>query len=156
MNTPKLYVLVGVPASGKSTWVENQEWAEDCVYISTDMYIEKAARRLGKTYNEVFDSLWDRGTPVKLMMRRVLKAQENKKDIIWDQTNTTVKGRARKIRILPDYYAIAVVFQTPDQEEHARRLNRPGKHIPASVLKSMIDGFTMPTEKEGFKEIWYT
>ena len=29
---PKLYMLVGVPGSGKSTWVKNQEfWMYDCL-----------------------------------------------------------------------------------------------------------------------------
>jgi hypothetical protein len=58
--------------------------------------------------------------------------------------------------MLPDYEHIAVVFQTPNADELARRLaSRPGKNIPAGVVKSMIRGFQMPTEAEGFKEIWF-
>jgi len=58
--------------------------------------------------------------------------------------------------MLPDYYAIAVVFRTPDAEELQRRLDsRPGKTIPPEVIADMIDNFEMPTEQEGFKEIWY-
>jgi len=50
----KCYQLVGVPASGKSTWVENQDWAKDYVIVSTDDFVEKYAADQGKTYNEVF------------------------------------------------------------------------------------------------------
>lgn len=78
------------------------------------------------------------------------------KDVIWDQTSVSVKSRKIKFRLLPDYYAIAVVFSTPDPDEHARRLaNRPGKTIPDYAITKMIKSFQMPTEAEGFKEIWH-
>jgi gluconate kinase len=58
--------------------------------------------------------------------------------------------------MLRDYEHIAVVFTTPDRAELDVRLaGRPGKHIPKTVVDSMINGFEMPTEEEGFKEIWY-
>lgn len=152
---PKVYVLVGVPGSGKSTWVSNQTWAKDCAYVSTDGYVERFARRMGKTYSEVFDLVMPRA--VNLMAKAVVRAREAGKDIIWDQTSTSVKSRKNKFRMLPDYYAIAVVFKTPEKAELDRRLaSRPGKNIPDHVVSSMIDNFTMPTEEEGFKEIWYT
>ena len=50
----KLYMLIGVPGSGKSTWINNQDWSKDCALISTDKLIEIEATRLGKTYNDVF------------------------------------------------------------------------------------------------------
>ena len=151
---PKLYVLVGVPGSGKSTWVSNQKWAENCVYISSDKHIENYAAEQGKTYNEVFKNYAT--TAVSLMLDDVVAARNEGKDIIWDQTSVNIKSRKKKFTMLPDYYHIAVVFPTPEPEEHARRLNRPGKHIPKDVLQSMIDTFVMPTEEEGFKEIWMT
>jgi gluconate kinase len=58
--------------------------------------------------------------------------------------------------MLPDYYHIAVVFKTPNKEELTRRLNsRPGKFIPDEVVENMIANFEMPSENEGYKEIWY-
>jgi predicted kinase len=152
---PNVYVLVGVPGSGKSTWVADQNWGKDCVYVSTDEYVERFAKRLGKTYNDVFDTVMPRA--VKLMARTVVRARNSNRDIIWDQTSTTVKSRLKKFNMLPDYYHIAVVFKTPDNNELQKRLaSRPGKNIPRSVVDSMIKNFEMPTEEEGFKEIWYT
>jgi gluconate kinase len=50
-----------------------------------------------------------------------------------------------------------VVFPTPDRNELDVRLSgRPGKHIPKNVVDSMIAGFEMPTEEEGFVQIWRT
>jgi hypothetical protein len=94
---------------------------------------------------------------VKLMAQDVRAANEAGKDVIWDQTSTTVKSRAKKFRMLPDYEAIAVVFPTPAKDELARRLaGRLGKSIPDTVIQSMIGGFEMPTVDEGFKEVWMT
>lgn len=150
---PRCYQLVGVPGSGKSTWVRNQIWALGLTIVSTDAFVEDHARAQGKTYSEVFADYMP--TAVDLMSKVVVHAREHGHDIIWDQTSTTVASRAKKFRMLPDYEHIAVVFQTPDEEEHQRRLKtRPGKIIPEAVLFDMVWNFEMPTEEEGFAEIW--
>jgi len=153
---PKLYMLVGVPGSGKSTWVKNQEfWMKDCVYISTDTYVEEWAKTVGKTYTEVFEEYMP--IAIAKMLDAVNDTQSIGKDIIWDQTSTTIVSRAKKFRMLPEYYAIAVVFRIPEPQELQKRLaNRPGKMIPSDVLARMIDSWEEPTEDEGFKEIWRT
>jgi predicted kinase len=152
---PKCYQLVGVPCSGKSTWVDNQDWALPCAKISTDKWVEIYAKEVGRTYSEVFVDFMP--TAVDLMAKEVIAARELKRDIIWDQTSTTIASRKKKFRMLPDYEHIAVVFETPEHKELVRRMfGRPGKDIPDHVIASMIAGFEMPTEEEGFKEIWYT
>lgn len=149
---PKCYQLIGVPGSGKSTWVAHQEWADKCAYISTDTWVEDYARDMGKTYNEVFKEYMPEA--IDMMINDVVKARDMDKDIIWDQTSTTVKSRKKKFNMLPGYEHIAVVFRTPESEELAKRLaSRPGKNIPDYVVRTMIDGFEMPTLAEGFIEI---
>jgi predicted kinase len=150
----KLYVLVGVPGSGKSTWVDEQDWALTCARISTDKWVEIYAKEVGRTYSEVFKDFMP--TAVDLMAKEVVAACEMKRDIIWDQTSTTIASRTRKFNMLPDYYKIAVVFKTPKKDELANRLaSRPGKEIPWEVVQGMINGFDMPTKDEGFDEIWF-
>ena len=149
----KCYQLIGVPGSGKSTWIANQDWAIDIPVVSTDNFVEAYAKEQGKTYSEVFDEYMP--IAVKLMANQALVCQANGLDVIWDQTSTTRASRARKFNTLPKYEHIAVVFTTPEKEELARRLaSRPGKNIPDHVMRSMIEHFEMPTEEEGFKEIW--
>lgn len=153
---PKAYILVGVPGSGKSTWISTApvDWS-NTVVASTDNYVEREAKKQGKTYTEVFKDVMP--DAVNYMAKTVIDAVKNKQDIIWDQTSTTKHTRAKKIRMLPnDYEIIAVVFDTPDEEELERRLgSRSGKIIPDEVIKSMISKWEEPTKDEGFDKILY-
>lgn len=152
---PKCYQLIGVPGSGKSTWIASQDWALSCAVVSTDKWVEIYAREIGRTYSEVFADFMP--TAVDLMAKEVTVARELGRDIIWDQTSVNVKSRKRKFSMLPDYEHIAVVFKTPEHEELMRRLmSRPGKNIPDHVIASMIASFEIPTEEEGFSQIWFT
>jgi predicted kinase len=148
------YILVGVPGAGKSTWIKNQHWSKGCCIVSTDYWVEEEAKRQGKTYTEVFADYMPRA--VDLMSANVVAAREMGNDIIWDQTSTSVKTRAKKINMLEGYRKIAVVFRTPPYEELMRRIDsRVGKDIPAKVLLDMIEKWEEPTLEEGFDEIWY-
>lgn len=152
----KLFVLVGVPASGKSTWVKDQTWALGMNIVSTDIWVEQYAHQQGRTYSEVFQEYMP--TAVEKMTEHVIFCRDNKLDIIWDQTSTTVSTRAKKIRMLPDYYKIAVVFKTPPTSEMKQRLeSRPGKNIPWEIVSDMAQKLEAepPSEEEGFDEIWY-
>jgi predicted kinase len=151
---PKCYQLIGVPCAGKSTWTKSQQWILGMEYVSTDHHVEVYAESVGKTYSEVFKDYMP--TAVDLMAAEVVEARTAGRDIIWDQTSTTVKSRTRKFNMLPDYYHIAVVFRTPSWEVLNKRLaSRPGKVIPIDVVQGMIDNWEEPTNDEGFKEIWH-
>jgi len=150
----RCYQLIGIPASGKTTWAESQDWIQDCAYVSTDIWVELEAERQGKTYSEVFEDYMPKA--VNIMSAQVADARDQKRDIIWDQTSTTIASRMRKFNMLPDYEHIAVVFRCPDADELMRRLNsRPGKVIPLDVIEGMVKNFEIPSEEEGFKEIWF-
>jgi predicted kinase len=150
------YIMVGVPGSGKSTWIDdNNSWTSRCnvCVVSTDEFVEEYAASVGKTYSEVFQEYMP--TAVELMAAAVVKAREAGCDVVWDQTSLTVASRRKKFRMLPGYRHIAVVVQTPEPEELRRRLaSRPGKNIPWEVVERMMDQFEMPTEEEGYSEVW--
>lgn len=152
---PRLYVLVGVPGSGKSTWILNRgPWPKTTTIVSTDAYVERFARRMGKTYSEVFKEVMP--LAVRLMERKVVRARQASRDIVWDQTSTTPATRRKKLRMLPDYHRIAVVLPIPEREELLRRLNsRPGKTIPMEVVDDMIKKYEQPLLSEGFDELWF-
>ena len=155
---PKCYQLIGVPAAGKSTWYKNQDWLgedkKDHKYVSTDQHVEGYAQDQGKTYSEVFAEYMP--TAIEQMMINVNLAAAFQIDIVWDQTSTTVKSRARKFNMLPNYEHIAIVFRTPNLDVLKERLaSRPGKEIPWEVVQGMLDNWEEPTLEEGFTEIWY-
>jgi predicted kinase len=146
---PRCIQLIGVPGSGKSTWIKKQIWALGLTVVSTDPFVEDYARSQGKTYTEVFEEYMPMA--IELMINQVIHAREHNHTIIWDQTSTTVASRLKKFKMLPDYEHIAVVFKTPDSEELQRRLsNRPGKIIPEDVVNNMIKNFEEPSFYEGF------
>lgn len=147
-----LYMLVGVPGSGKSFWISQQDLSQSIV-LSTDNHIEKFAKLNNQTYTEIFQKVI--GEATRLMQEDLRKAILDKKTIYWDQTNTTRKSRSAKLSQIPKVYRkVAVFFPVPDKEEHTRRLNsRNGKIIPDSVLENMIKSLEVPRLDEGFDEI---
>jgi len=149
---PVCYQLVGVPGAGKSTWVNNQILMDDYTYVSTDYWVEQYAKSQDMTYSDVFEVAMPYA--IEQMLEQVRLSRKYNSNIIWDQTSTTIASRRKKFNMLPNYEHIAVVFPTPERSELDVRLSgRIGKHVPKSVVDSMIEGFQMPTLEEGFKEI---
>jgi predicted kinase len=146
-------MLIGVPGSGKSTWIKNQDFDWDTTVVaSTDNYVDKIAAERGLTYNDVFNDVMH--SAVTYMVGTVNDAVDKGLDIVWDQTNTTRASRRKKFPMLPGYRVIAVVFRTPPFRVLQQRLNsRPGKNIPPHVVKSMVVNFEIPTLDEGFDDI---
>ena len=154
---PTLYMLAGIPGSGKSTWLlKNYSIDADKqkgMIASTDNYIEQAAKEAGSTYNDVFQSVIKDATAE--MYKDLELGIRNGMDIYWDQTNLTVKSRRGKLAKIPaGYKTVAVIFPIPEEKELERRLaNRPGKTVPDHIMRSMINSFESPTEAEGFDQV---
>ena len=149
---PNYHMMIGVPASGKSTLVDKLRTAGSKV-VSTDAIIEGIAKGAESTYDDVFGHAIDyAGTLSKRMAEKHFKAGH---DVVSDQTNLSRAARARKLAMVPkNYKKIAVQVLTPPKEEHERRLNgRPGKTIPAHVMKTMTSNYQEPSHEEGFHEI---
>lgn len=147
---PKLYMLVGVPGSGKSTWRAGAG-LNDAVVISTDDYIDFVADQLGVTYSEAFKDHIKAAT--QLMDKRAREAFAAGKDVVWDQTNTTRKSRVSKLSIVPKGYEKTAVFFPTPADLKQRLAGRPGKNIPDDVIANMIASLQPPTKDEGFDEV---
>ena len=152
MFIPELVMLCGIPCSGKSTYMDKlraYEYWENSVVLSTDNYIEEQAKRLGMTYNEVFQDCIDEAT--RQLEMSFVGAKEEGKRIIWDQTNLSIKTRKKKLIKVPSIYKRTVVWFQVDLEEALKRNGtREGKFIPESILKRMYHQFEIPTLEEGF------
>lgn len=158
---PKCTMLVGVPASGKSTWHRNKYGDYTAPVVSTDKIIEDVASEYGMTYNEGFKELIQFAE--KVMWRQITSYLMRGADFIIDRTNLTAKSRAKFIQKLKlhRYEIECVVFpfpgsvDLPREEWFQRLMNRPGKTIPPQVLDSMVYNYEMPLESEGFSKITY-
>jgi len=151
---PTLYILIGVPGSGKSTWLKANK-SDNGVVVSSDNYIDAYAKKVGKTYSEVFKEYV--GKAITNMRNDAKHGFKNNDDVYWDQTNLTRRSREEKFHMVPSHYKkVAVLFEIPEENEHKRRLNTPerqGKIIPNNIMNNMKKNLEFPTENEGFDEI---
>lgn len=163
---PVLYMLIGVPGSGKSTWVRrNRSAMNRPVILSTDAYIERQMRDYRLPYSRMFRRHIQDAT--QAMQAELRSAVESGRDIIWDQTNLDSASRRRKLNQVPsEYEKVAVVFKTPGRKLLNKRLNsrtvrssnQAGalylpKDIPTQVIDQMIADFEPPSGSEGFDRI---
>jgi len=149
-----LYMLVGVPGSGKSTWIaQNFPDLTGHYVASTDRLIEIYASMRQATYDDMFQDNIDYAN--KAMMTHIKDVIMYGYNIIWDQTNLNKKSRAQKLAAVPNTYRkIAIFFPTPETGELYRRLgSRPGKTIPEFAVQQMITSLQQPTIEEGFDEV---
>jgi predicted kinase len=149
---PEAIFLVGIPCSGKSTYAEKLKtipyWS-NAVILSTDNYIEKEAQRMGLTYNQIFDDVI--GDATRELELQLNMAKDKGKNLIWDQTNLSIKTRRKKLLKLPSFYARGVIyFEVSLEEALKRNSTREGKFIPESILKRMYHQFEIPTRNEDF------
>ena len=161
MADPTCIVMVGLPATGKSTRVDEiVKMCPDAYIYSTDAILERKAEHLGKTYDEVFEKhVKDAKTEADIWLDEAIK---HRLDIIWDQTNLGV-GKRRKIvnrmkRAGYQVYCECIVLpdtnDIDETETWKKRLeSRPGKVIPDHVLDNMQESFVSPTLEEGFDRI---
>lgn len=158
-KSKEIILLVGLPGSGKSTWVKNFLLTHsDYVIVSSDDIIDAYAKSIGKTYTEVFNDFMG-NAEVEYNIKLSTSLREGK-NIIVDRTNLTVKAR-RKIlsKVSKDYKKTAIVFNTPVDEIKKRLIQRDyeiGKSIPNHIFSSMLENYVAPTSSEGFDEIKQT
>ncbi len=154
---PTCTVMVGLPATGKSTLIQRMI-SEDTWIYSTDMYIDTVAEDNGITYNEAFSLNIKAAT--EFNERKLNSIVTLRKDVIWDQTNLGV-GKRRKIinRMRNAGYRVeceCILLPAGDSQwedwQH-RMASRPGKTIPDHVIESMMDSFVRPTVDEGFDAV---
>ena len=157
-----LIMLVGVPGCGKSNWADhildeetsNEEWK--WTTISLDNIIEEMGAPEGLSYAEAFEKY--SSVAARKMKERTKEAFKNRDNVVWDQTNLTVKGRRKKLKQVPEEYTkIAQVFEiSPDELERRRtkRIKETGKTVPGFVMENMRKSYARPTKEEGFAAIF--
>lgn len=147
MNKPTLTVLVGLSGSGKSTVAtEISNENPNTVIVSSDAIREELTGDYeDQEHNEeVF----------KVFHDRIRKNLEQKKNVIADATNLTMKSRRAimmKVNGL-DIYKVCVII--PKSFAQCKVDNQNRKHpVPNEVLDKQIRRFQIPFYEEEFNEI---
>lgn len=151
IKTLNFSIMVGLPATGKSTYIEKNA-RPDLVVLSTDNIIEQMCKEAGVTYNQGFKLFIDEAT--KGFNYQIGEAIKNEQSIVIDRTNLTAKGRRKLLSRVPNKYnKYALYFPIPT-DWNTRLQSRPGKCIPQPVLDNMLLSFQMPTVDEGFDAVF--
>jgi predicted kinase len=157
---PNCWVLIGLPASGKTTWRRAQierraRLDRSLTVISTDDLIEQIAGAIGVTYSDAFRMI-EHQALLAHVKRQFRDAADRRDDLIIDRTNLYPTSRATWLGRLAGYRKIAVVFEV-SEAEHTERLAMAGwngKVIPPAVLDDMRSKFVRPMKDEGFDMVW--
>lgn len=163
---PVLYMNIGVPCSGKSTFSNDicclefesirillNDSSPRLKLLSTDQIIEEIAESCDITYNEAWKDLIKFAE--KIMYKNLKDGIVNNRSMVWDQTNVSKKVRRDKILKIPNTYRlVALYFPTDPALIRSRNEKRTGKVIPEKVIDDMLSRMEEPSFDEGFDDIF--
>jgi predicted kinase len=134
-----LIVMVGPPASGKSTWGKEFAQKVGAKYVSTDAI--RAQFGKGEGDQSV--------NPFGAAMGRVRNALAQGRHVVIDATNINKSSRKTFTKIADELgaYKIAVAFEVPREELLKRDVGRE-RHVGQEVIDRYIKDYRRPDETE--------
>ena len=143
---PILFMPIGLPGAGKSTYAKKLAEENNAVILSSDSLRQELYGDMNdQEHNaEVFAELHRRCK--ELLIKQV--------NIIYDATSLNQKKRTAFLNELKniDCYKKAIVFATPYELCLENNLKRD-RQVPNEVIKRMRENFHFPLYNEGFDEI---
>lgn len=146
----KLYVMCGVPGSGKSTFVNKT------IHLDTDVHVSRDACRfaLVKPNEEYFSKEKE---VFKLFIDLIDAGLKNGYNVYADATHLNTASRNKLLNSIAEKPTSieAICFKVPLETCLKRNLNREGTRgfVPKDVIKKMYNNFTIPTFNERFDKI---
>ena len=141
----KVYVMCGLPGSGKTTIARQIAADLNAVVISSDSIREElyGDESVQGNPSVVFDTLYSRAHA----------AIVDNLSVILDATNVKKRDRARVFKEFPDNEIAAFVINTPVEVCKQRNGERE-RVVPEYVIDRMAKSFEPPTREEGFVKIY--
>lgn len=148
MNKPKLYVMIGISSSGKSTIAKQIAERDNCIIVSSDAIrgeiCEGGVSDQSKN-EEVF----------RIFHRRIKENLLKGNNVIADATNITIKSRkaifdaVRKI----DCYKIGYLVVKNIKDCIKDNKNSDRVAVPDEVIYRQVGKFQIPFREEGYDNI---
>lgn len=145
-----VYILIGPPLSGKSTFRKNMQSA--FVICRDDILMELSKE---SDYEKAFSTVDQK--EVDRMLTERMKEAESHQHVIVDMTHMSAKRRKHNLSFFKEHRKVAVVFDFPSEEEYRqrneKRIREEKKAISYSIFKNMLDSYQPVKKEEGFDEI---
>lgn len=145
-----LYIMCGVPGSGKSTFLNNHVNKDTSIIVSRDeirFSIVKPDEDYFSHEQEVCKIFW----------KKINEGLASGKNVFADQTSLTKKSRAWLLQHIKGYHHANIVWIDETLETCLERNEkRKGTHayVPPFKVNQMFNNFVEPTIKEGFYRVF--
>lgn len=147
--TTTFIMMVGIPGSGKSTYVNKtlKNEYENLVVVNTDDIREDICGDA---------SCQDKNTAVwGIAKNMIITSLKENKNVVLDATNVSYKDRNKTLSYIPkNVKKVCKVILCSIDEIFERNESRD-RVVPKDVIIRMLSRFSMPTEKEGWDKIEY-
>lgn len=145
-NRPKLIVMCGLSASGKSTVAKELVVKYDAAIVSSDAIREELCGSVSdqSKNEEVF----------KIFHGRIREYLNRGQNVIADATNITMKARRAIMENVKGLDVEKICYIIPKQFNDCIKDNKDRKHsVPEEVIAAQRNKFQIPFKEEGWNEI---